>query len=85
MFPTYCIYCTLLKLVDHSAYAPELPVSISAHREFGAKREILIDGILPESIERGRLPVFTVREIKTKISMLKAINYSVLQQKFFCT
>ena len=53
-----------------------MPVSISVHREFGAKREILIDGYLPESIETGRVPVFTIREIQTKIAMLKARNYS---------
>ena len=55
-----------------------MPVSISVHREFGSKREILIDGILPESIERGRLPLFTIREIQTKIAMLKARNNSFL-------
>ena len=51
-----------------------MPVSISVHREFGSKRDLFIDGVLPESSDMGRMPVFTIREIQTKIAMLKARN-----------
>lgn len=71
----------LFVLAETSAYAPDLPVTIEVHEEFGATKDFILDALALDEVSPANLPGLTISDSNSVVVMSIRIdpNFSVMK------